>query len=95
MGGGRVLEGDYKRKNVYYLFGKVYIQASIKSRIYIDSETVENYEMLDNGTRRITATMNRLKNDSNILVDIRFKNGKKSLIRCDKILYQAIIKKCY
>lgn len=43
-----IIAGDYKNKAIATTFkGEVYIVTGWKSRIYLDKETVENYEVQD------------------------------------------------
>lgn len=78
--------------------------------VKINSDTVAEYKLVDDGKKNtagravggailagplgalIGAASGKKKH---LLVDIKWKDGKKSLLECDEKAYKAIVKSCY
>lgn len=93
---GYVVGGDYRKKLLIATFNKAYIRLGLGKKKPLNSETVEEYTLVDEGGQRFsnknTFTEKRGKM---MLVDVKFKDGTKALIECDARTYQTVVRACY
>lgn len=78
----KVVSGDYEGCCVIAVLGEVQIISDFASLIFLDSGTVESYEMKDAEPCR----MHHLA--------LKFRDGKKSFLEVDRDICTAIIKNC-
>lgn len=115
MSRNSVIEGDYKGKMVLNPTGKPYITIGFGKKLYLNKETVEEYQLIDEDTRKSAASgvarglvggallgpVGMLagglsaKNKSAVMVTIQFKDGKKSLLEIDGIIYKSLVQKMF
>lgn len=108
-----VVAGDYAKKGVgFYKYPYIGIGfgPSAKNRVNINSETVESYEIQNQGQKKsagravagaiiagpLGMAVGALSGKTKgILIAVQFKDGKKSLIECDQKICDAIVKACF
>ena len=106
-----VTAGDYKGKAVMNPTGKPYISVGFRNKIYLNPETVAEYQVVGEDTRKsagsgvargivggallgpvgMLAGGLSAKNKSTVTVAIQFKDGKKSLLEIEGIIYQSLV----
>lgn len=101
---------EKKAVGVYNGIPQILIGFNPKNNIMISRNTIERYEIVDGGEKKragravagallagplgLAAGALSAKTKG-ILMAIEFKDGKKSLIECDKKVHDAIIKTCF
>ena len=105
-----IIGGAYKNKPLMpSLTGKISVRVGLKEKVYLNSETVKSYKIVDEGKKGgigraaggallagpigalIGATTGKKKK---ILIELEWKDGKKSLIECDELMMKAIAREC-
>jgi hypothetical protein len=97
--------------NIDIMGKKVWIRPGFaikkSSRIYLDEDSVKKYEVLSEGNPDASGSfvksyiwgtasaINSAKAKVKLLVSVEWKDGKKSLIQCNKKVFQAIQVACY
>lgn len=100
---GKLLGADFSGKKVYLFLKRFAIGKN--SQIELNADTVSKVELMsENGASTgasfakemvfgTAAAVNSAKNK--VLISIEFKDGKKSLVQCDRGLYQALQISCF
>ena len=79
----KVIEGDYEGCSVISVFGEVQIIRALDTPVFIDSNSIEFYEMMqDKSSERVHC------------IKLIFQDGKKSVLELDRDICTAIIKNC-
>lgn len=101
---GQVVGTSFTGKKIWIVAGFGIINAK---KIEINADTVKKYTLVNEGASSAegsfvkesiwgtAAAINSANAKSKVLVEIIFKDGKKSLIQCSKKLYQTIQIACY
>lgn len=101
---GKLVGTSFTGKQVWILNRKGLFKSD---NIDINADTVKKYSLVNDGASEASgsfvketlwgtaAAINSANAKSQVLVEIVFKDGKKSLIQCSKKLYQLIQVACY
>ena len=101
-----VIAGDYESMYVKYSLLGPYIDTDDKDPLYLDSETIENYERINEDHQKSVGDTIYYSALGGILfgaagnkninhLALYFHDGKKSLLEIDDKLYNAIIRNCF
>ena len=84
----RVISGDYAGKQIVGGgISQAGIVMGIVKKIFLNSTTVESYEVLGGVAGAVSKNGYQVK--------IIFKDGKKSLLEVDEKIYKAIVQACF
>jgi len=82
----QVISGEYKEFSVISVLGEVQILRALGAPVFIDSNSVELFEMYED---------NELKSSERVhYLAICFRDGKKSILEVDGDICKAIIRNC-
>lgn len=115
MSRNMVIEGDYKNKAVMAPTGKPYISLGIAKKLYLNTDTVESYEVVNEEAQKsMSSGLVRgliggtllgpagalagglsAKSKSTYLIAVQFKDGKRSLLELESVLYKSLIQKLF
>lgn len=101
---GKIVSTNLTGKRVFIANKKGLLKLD---NIEINADTVKKYSLVNDGVANAggsflkesiwgtASAINSAKAKSQVLVEIQFKDGKKSLIKCTKRMYQYIQVACY